>query len=104
MAGTDVLQRTVAPLTLKTLALQLQHGRRISQRIRQVSGRSYRSGGHGVPSAPSTGTSRLGPFEVRRIRQQPAGQVVRIDPNLEKSIRGGVQIVVHVVNCSGQHP
>lgn len=38
MARTDFLQGTLDPVTFKALALQLEHGRRISQRVRQVSG------------------------------------------------------------------
>ena len=38
MARTDSLQGTLDPLTFKALVLQPQHGRRISQRVRQVLG------------------------------------------------------------------
>ena len=38
MAPTDLLQGSLDPLTLGTLAIELQHGWRVSQRIRKVSG------------------------------------------------------------------
>ena len=37
MAHTDLLRGTLDPLTRGTLAIELQHGWRVSDRIRQVS-------------------------------------------------------------------
>lgn len=38
MARTDLLQGSLDRLTLKTLTIELEHGWRVSERIRQVSG------------------------------------------------------------------
>ena len=76
----DLLQGTLDLLILKTLALEPMHGWGISQRIQQVSDR--RAAGQpglalpGAPPARAAGLDRVG---VGRLREQPAGEVLRAD-------------------------
>ncbi len=57
MARTDLLQGTLDPLTLGTLAIELEHGWRVSERIRAVSRESLQ-----VPKGElHPASQRLGP-------------------------------------------
>ena len=84
----DVLQGTLDMLILKTLAPGPQHGWGISQRIQQVSDEVLQVNQGSLypalhrPRATGVAERLMGP-----LRQQPPGEVLRLDPRRTPAAR-----------------
>jgi len=76
----DLLQGTLDLLALKTLQSGPAHGWDIAQRIQQVSQDVLRGGqGIVVSGATPVGGARLDRFGVRRVGEQPEGEILQAD-------------------------
>lgn len=105
MARTDLLQGSLDPLTPETLTIELQHGCKVSGRIRQVPGELLQvQQAELYPASQRQGRRGWICLRWGVPDKELASQVMRIDPVLEESIRERTQIAVHVADCNGQHP
>ena len=89
-AKSDLLQGTLDLLILRTLASGDMHGWGISQRLQQISaGRAAGQPGIALPGALPPRAAGLDRIVVGRFGEQPAREVLRVDPVGPQAARRG---------------